>query len=65
LESYEKTKEDVAKTAKKLFTGRLWYLSEILVGFAFFDSSVSAEMKFAMVRGLDKSPHCLQPYTTS
>jgi len=55
LESYKKQHESVAKAAIKSFSGHLWYLSEILVGFAFFDSAVSAEVKSAMVKALDKN----------
>jgi hypothetical protein len=55
LESYKETNEAVAKAASKSFSGHLWYLSEILVGFALFDNEVSAEIKSAMVAALDKN----------
>ena len=54
LESYKKTNEAVANAAIKSFSGHLWYLSEILVGLAFFDPEVSHERKSAMVAALDK-----------
>ena len=54
LDSYKKTHEAIAKAAIKSFSGHLWYLSEILVGLAFFDSAVSAEVKSAIVKALDK-----------
>lgn len=54
LENYKETNDTVAKAAIKSFSGHLWYLSEILVGFAFFDNDVSSEMKLAMVAALDK-----------
>ena len=54
LEIYKETHEVVAKAAIHSFSGHLWYLSEILVGFAFFDNEVSVEMKSAMVEALDK-----------
>jgi len=46
----------------KSFSGHLWYLNEILVGFTFFDSAVSLEVKSVMVKALDKNttdhPQC-------
>jgi hypothetical protein len=54
IESYKKTNETVANAAMKSFSGHLWYLSEILVGLAFFDSEVSSETKSAMVAALDR-----------
>src|SRR6218665_3054579 len=51
LESYKKTNEAVANAAIKSFSGHLWYLSEILVGLAFFDPEVS---QLAMVAAFDK-----------
>ncbi len=53
LENYKKINESVANAAIKSFSGHLWYLSETLVGLAFFDSEVSNEMKSAMVAALD------------
>ncbi|CAM4602153.1 unnamed protein product [Leuciscus chuanchicus] len=63
LESYKEIHEAVAKAAMKSFSGHLWYLSEILVGLAFLDSAVSAELKSAMVTALDNKttdhPRCI------
>lgn len=53
LESYKKVHTDIAEAAIKSFSGHLWYLSEFLVGLAFFDTAVSAEQKSAMVTALD------------
>jgi hypothetical protein len=43
---------DVAKAASKGFGNHLWYLSELLIGFSFFDEEVSAEEKVLMVAAL-------------
>ena len=53
LQSYKKINNDVANAAIKSFSGHLWYLSEILVGLAFFDSEVPTATKSAMVAALD------------
>jgi len=53
LDSYKKTHDAVAKAVIKSFTGHLWHVSGILVGLAFFDSEVSAEMKSVMVAVID------------
>ncbi|ESO00284.1 hypothetical protein HELRODRAFT_176149 [Helobdella robusta] len=55
LESYKKTNEAVANVALKSFSGHLWYLNEVLIGLAFFDSEVSFETKSAIVAALDKA----------
>ena len=39
------TNKEVAKEATKAFGRHLWYLSEVLVGFGFFDDKVSVEEK--------------------
>nr|XP_047146815.1 uncharacterized protein LOC124819345 [Hydra vulgaris] len=39
--------------ALKKLKGHLWYLSEVLVGFSFFDDSISVEDKRKMVKALD------------
>jgi hypothetical protein len=70
LESYKEANEAVAKAASKSLSGHLWYLKEILVGFALFDNEVSAEIKSAMVAAFDKKQQIillvvspsLQPY---
>lgn len=49
--------EDSQKTvvaAKNKFLKHLWYLSEELVGFSFFDENVSSVTKRKMVEGLNK-----------
>ena len=40
--------KEVAKAATTAFSRHLWYLSELLVGFAFFDDDVSIEEKRLM-----------------
>lgn len=55
LHSYKEVNEAISKAAIKSFSGHLWYLSEVLIGFAFFDSTVPAEMKAAMVAALRKT----------
>jgi len=45
----------ISKAAIKLFSDYLWYLSEILVGLAFFHPNVPIEMKTAMVAALRKT----------
>jgi len=42
----------LAKAANKSFTGHLSYLSETLMGLAFFDSRVSDEGRLAMVTAM-------------
>lgn len=52
LKSYEKINKPIAAIALKKFLGHLWYLSEELVAFAFFDDKVSHEVKKKMVNAL-------------
>ena len=42
--------------ALKKLKGHFWYLSEELIGFSFFDDSISVEEKRKMVLGLDNPP---------
>ena len=44
---------EVASAAITAFQRHLWYLSELLVGFAFFDDGVSTEEKRLMVSARD------------
>lgn len=53
LDKYKQTNAVVAKAAMTSFSRHLWYLSEVLVGLAFFDSDVSTEIKSAMVAALN------------
>jgi hypothetical protein len=61
----------IAKVASHKFAGHLWYLSEELVGLAFFDTDISVEIKRAMVRamndrdGLNDPPKRVQVNTTT
>jgi hypothetical protein len=52
LVKYESVNPAVAKVASRKFAGHLWYLSEILVGLAFYDSQLSVSTKRAMVTAL-------------
>ena len=50
LVAYESVNPALSKVASSKFAGHLWYLSEVLVGLAFYDPAVSAESKRAMVK---------------
>ncbi|BES92280.1 Hypothetical protein NTJ_05089 [Nesidiocoris tenuis] len=45
LKVYNKVNEAIAEVALKKFSGHLWYLSKVLVAFAFFDENVPLETK--------------------
>lgn len=53
LVAYEKINYSLAKAAMKKIMGHLWYLSEELVAFAFFDNEVSLKTKQRMVTALE------------
>lgn len=53
LDSYKTDNAPVSAIALKKFMGHLWYLSDELVAFAFFDDKVSSETKRKMVRAMD------------
>ncbi|BET01714.1 Flavin containing amine oxidoreductase [Nesidiocoris tenuis] len=53
LKAYNKVNEAIAEVALKNFSGHLWYLSEVLVAFAFFDENVPLETKTKMVQALE------------
>ena len=55
LQKYAEVKRDVAAGATRKFLRHLWYLSEEMVGLAFFDSSIDTEEKRAMVQSLQIS----------
>ncbi|ESN92854.1 hypothetical protein HELRODRAFT_164985 [Helobdella robusta] len=50
LENYKKTNKAVANAALKSYSGHLWYLNNVLIGLAFFDSEVSSATKSAMFK---------------
>lgn len=52
LKEYENVNKDISTCALKKFLGHLWYLSEELVAFGFFDDKVSLETKRNMVLAL-------------
>lgn len=47
----------VSQVALKSFAGHLWYLSETIVGLAFFDPSVADETKSEMIAALQNKGH--------
>lgn len=51
LKLYEETNPKVSKVALKIMS-QLWYLSEELVGLAFFDNKISLDTKKNMVKAL-------------
>jgi len=56
----------ISKITVHKFLGHLWYLSEELVGWPFFNSDISPDVKRAMVTaineqpGMDDPPKCVQ-----
>lgn len=54
LFAYRAVNKEVASAATKSFMRHLWYLSETLVGLAFFDSGILASEKVLMVAALSK-----------
>src|ERR1700730_7881317 len=52
LQKYATVNRDVAAGATRKFLGHIWYLSEEMIGLAFFDSSIDIEEKRAMVQSL-------------
>ena len=55
ITNYKVHNSTIADIAMRKFLGHLWYLSEELVAFAFFDDGVSVDMKRRMVAALQKS----------
>lgn len=53
LKMYERINEKISKAALKKIMGQLWYLSEELVGFAFFDDKIDIQTKKNMVKALN------------
>lgn len=53
LKTFENINQPMSKVAMRKFLGHLWYLSEELVTFAFFDDEVSVETKRKMVNALN------------
>lgn len=54
IEAYKTLDASVATAAMKSFSNHLWYLSETLIGLAFFDADVSVDEKIDMVRALQR-----------
>ena len=48
--------KEISTAATTVFSRHLWYLSETLVGFAFFDDQVTLEVKRKMVKNLKDKP---------
>ena len=53
IEKYKQENVTISSVAIKKFLGHLWYLSEELIAFSFFDNEVSTETKRKMVLALD------------
>lgn len=53
--------KEIAKAAITAFQRHLWYLSEVLVGFGFFDDGVSVEEKKLMVLALRETQGAEEP----
>ena len=53
--------KEVAQAATTAFNRHLWYLSELLVGFGFFDDDVTVEEKRLMIEALKKNPGSDEP----
>lgn len=58
--AYSKSDENMAKLILKKFSRHLWYLSEEVIGMAFFDENISNSVKAKMVEKL-----CLNEIETS
>ena len=54
IDKYKSVKTDISQTALKNFFRYLWYFSEELIVFSFFDLNVFVEMKNRMVCALEK-----------
>jgi len=54
IEAYKVLDAPVATAALKSFSSHLWYISETLIGLAFFDVDVSVDEKVEMVRALQR-----------
>ena len=54
IEAYKTLDASVSTAALKSFSNHLWYLSEMLIGLAFFDSDIDVEVKVDMVRALQR-----------
>lgn len=52
LNKYQEINAEVAKVASKKLSGHLWYLCPELAALAFFDPSISCEVKSKMVQAL-------------
>ena len=54
IEAYKTLDASVATAAMKSFSNHLWYLSETLIGLAFFDDDVTVDEKIDMARALKR-----------
>lgn len=57
LLEYSKIHSGIAKKTSSKFSNHLWYLSQELVGLAFFDSRVSSSTKRLMISALESREH--------
>lgn len=61
LSRFQEVDAAISKAALKKFGGHMWYISEELVGLAFFDSRISIEDKRAMVTSLREKEGSAKP----
>lgn len=54
IRMYHKTNKNISEAALKTFFMHLWYLSEVNIGFAFFDDDINTSTKKKMVNNLKK-----------
>ena len=54
LISYEKINPGIAKRVLQAVSRHTWYLSEVLIGLAFFDRSIDFDTKALMVQALER-----------
>ena len=59
LSSYDNI--TIQKAATEAFGRHLWYISEVLVGLAYFDPSVSEEEKSMMVHNMSQQEGSVNP----
>lgn len=62
LSAYEKVNPAISNVASKKLEGQLWYLSEELVGLAFFDTNMSTSSKRAMLQSLNERNGFDEPF---
>lgn len=61
LINYEEIHAEIAKETLKLISSHLWYLSETLIGMAFFDRTTDLDTKKMMIAALKNPGHVENP----